>query len=81
MVISWEKLKGSRYYREQYSLKKKKKEVEKELSWRSSGQESVLPMQGLQVQSLVRELRSHMSSGVVKLKRKKEKKSRWGIIW
>ena len=30
------------------------------LPWQSSGKDSTLPLQGLRVQSLVREVRSHM---------------------
>ena len=38
------------------------------LPWPSSGYYSMLPLQGPQVQSLVRELRSHMQRGVAKKK-------------
>ena len=40
--------------------------------WRSSGQESVLPLQGAWVQSLVRELRSRMLHGMAKKKKSSE---------
>ena len=39
------------------------------LSQRSCGYESVLPLQGVRVQSLVRELRSHMLHGTAKKKK------------
>ena len=37
-----------------------KKEIRQGLSWWFSGYDSMLPMQGAEVRSLVRELRSHM---------------------
>ena len=36
------------------------------LPWQSSGSDSTLSMQGVQFQSLVRELRSHMPYGMAK---------------
>ena len=41
------------------------------LPWWSSGQVSVLPLQGAQVRCLVRELRSHTPSSAAKKKQKK----------
>ena len=40
------------------------------LPWQSSGEDSVLPTQGVQVQSLVQELRSHRPHGAAKKKKK-----------
>ena len=46
------------------------------LPWRSSGSDSALPLQGAQVRSLVRELRSHMPCDVAKnLKKRKKAKT------
>ena len=47
----------------------------KELSWRSSGWDSVLPLQGAQVRSLIRVLRSHMAQS------KKGKKTSSKYLW
>ena len=44
------------------------REVARGLPWRSSGKDSALPMQGAGVQSLVRELRSHMPLDMVQKK-------------
>ena len=41
------------------------------LPWWSNGYDSVLPLQGARVLSLVRELRSHMPCGAAELKKKK----------
>ena len=53
--------------------------------WWSSGQDYMLPMQGVWVQSLVRELRSHMHQGQKKKKIKKKKKNLDGttflMVW
>ena len=42
------------------------------IPWWSSGWDSVLPLQGPQVRSLVGELRSHMPRGEAKIKKKKK---------
>ena len=42
------------------------------IPWQSSGQDSVLPLQGAWVQSLVGELRSHMPRSAAKTKNKKK---------
>ena len=47
------------------------KETEEGLPWWPSGKDPVLPMQGAQVRSLVKELRSHISCGMAKKKKKK----------
>ena len=44
----------------------------KGLSWQPSGYDPVLPTQGARVQSLVRELRSHVAHGVAKKKQKEK---------
>ena len=44
------------------------------LPWPSSGSDSAPPLQGAQVRSLVRELRSHVPCDVAKNKKKKERK-------
>ena len=49
------------------------KETEEGLPWWPSGKDSVLPMQGAQVRSLVKELRSHLSCSMAKKKKKKRK--------
>jgi len=43
------------------------------LSWESSGQDCMLPLQGTLVQSLVRELRPSMQQGMAKTKQKVNK--------
>ena len=45
------------------------------LPWWSSGYDSALPLQGVQVRSLVRELRSHMLRGTAKKKKIHESKT------
>jgi len=49
------------------------KETEEGLPWWPSGKDSVLPMQGAWVRSLVEELRSHMSCGVAKKIKRRER--------
>ena len=49
---------GQSVHKEVIEIKKKK--IRQGLSWWSSGYNSMLPMQGAEVRSLVRELRSHM---------------------
>ena len=48
------------------------RETEEGLPWWSGGKDSALPMQGAQVRSLVRELRSHISCSMAKKKKKKD---------
>lgn len=48
------------------AVKSGSKYIELGLPWWSSGQDSALPRQGARVQSLVRELRSHMPHGTAK---------------
>ena len=48
------------------------KETEEGLPWWPSGKDPVLPMQGAQVRSLVKELRSHISCGMAKKKKKRQ---------
>ena len=49
------------------------KETEEGLPWWPSGKDSVLPMQGAQVRSLVKELRSHISCSMAKKKKRQWK--------
>ena len=49
------------------------KYIHKGLPWRSSGQDSMIKMQGTWVQSLVRELESHMVCSAAKKKKKHPK--------
>lgn len=42
------------------------------LTWQSSGYDCLLPLQGARVQSLVRELRSHLPCRVAKKKERKK---------
>ena len=52
------------------------------LPWWSNGYDSVLPLQGARVLSLVRELRSHMLVGAAKKKKKNDRiRKSWGIPW
>ena len=51
------------------------KETGEGLPWWPSGKDPVLPMQGAQVRSLVKELRSHISCSMAKKKKKKKKDS------
>ena len=46
------------------------KSNDKELPWRSRGQDSTFSLQGARVQFLVKELRSHMCLGMAKYKSK-----------
>ena len=50
------------------------KETEEGLPWWTSGKDPVLPMQGAQVRSLVKELRSHISCSMAKKKKKKKER-------
>ena len=52
-------------FKQNYSFLQKLYEYQG-LPWWSSGEASVLPLQGAWVQSLVRELRSHMSGAAAK---------------
>ena len=53
------------YYQQLYANKMYNVDVWEPL-WQASGYDSMLPLQGAWVQSLVRKLRSHMSSGTAK---------------
>ena len=50
---------------------------QRELSWWPSGSDSMLPMQGAWVSSLVGELRSDMPHNTAKEKEKKKRKNSW----
>ena len=52
------------------------KETEEGLPWWPSGKDSVLPMRGAWVRSLVEELRSHVSCGVAKKNKKERERQR-----
>ena len=52
------------------------KETEEGLPWWSWGKDSVLPMQGVWVRSLIKELRSHSPAAWPKKKKKKRERER-----